>query len=397
MSLRWMLAIFAGAVLLSADRAVLAGETSQPGRQLLVMLHLPAPHARAGSDYAGNYGDDPSRGGRRRIAVQIAARHGLELVDDWPMPIIGIDCFIMTVPADRSVAAAASEVAREGAVEWSQPVQTFEGRATGKDPLFAAQPAARRWHLAELHRVATGRGVTVAVVDSKVDVEHPDLAGRIVMAEDFTTGWPASAESHGTGVAGIIAADADNGIGIVGIAPDARLLALRACWQLPGEGRDTAAGRTVCDSLSLAKAIQVAIQHRAQILNLSLSGPPDRLLATLLRIALARRTDVVAAVDRHRSDGGFPASLPGVVAVSDDAAVQGEFYAAPGRDVPTTVPGGRWSLVGGSSYAAAHVAGLLALVRQRRATQPTSLVSARRRGGEIDACATVMPKGVHCG
>ena len=391
-----MLALACGMLLADHD-AVHARAAPRPERQLLVMLHLPAPHLRAGSDYAGNYGDDPSRAGRRRIAAGIASRHGLELVDNWPMPLIGVDCFIMTVPESRSVADAAGMIAREPAVEWSQPVNMFEGRASGGDPLYAAQPAAGRWHLADLHRFATGRGVTVAVVDSKIDVGHPDLAGRIAMAEDFTTGRSAAAENHGTGIAGIIAADGDNGIGVVGIAPGARLMALRACWQVPVDQRGASAGDTVCDSLSLAKAIQVAIQRKAQIVNLSLSGPQDRLLATLLTLALARRATIVAAVDRHQPDGGFPASMRGVVAVSDDPAVQGDVYVAPGRDVPTTVPGGRWSLVNGSSFATAHVSGLMALVREHGAMRPGSLVSARRRGGEVDACATVMPKGRHCG
>lgn len=393
MMLRWLLTMLAAGLLIVASRpadARPARDAPPADREILVMLHLAALHVRAGADYGGNYGDDLSRGGRRRIALRIAARHGLVLVDNWPMPLIGIDCFIMAVPADRSVASAAREVSRERAVEWSQPVQLFEARGERTDPLFAAQPAARRWHLAALHRVATGRGVTVAVIDSKVDAGHPDLAGRIAIAADFTTGRSTAAESHGTGVAGVIAADAGNGIGIAGIAPEARLLALRACWQGPAD--------TVCDSLSLAKAIQFAIQRKAQVMNLSLSGPPDRLLATLIGIALARRTTVVAAFDRRQPDGGFPASLAGVVAVSDDPAIAAaqDVYGAPGRDVPTTLPGGRWALVDGSSYAAAHVAGLIALLREHGGTQPPLLVSARRHGGEIDACATVTPQARLC-
>jgi len=100
---------------------------------------------------------------------------------------------------------------------------------------------------------------------------------------------------------------------------------------------------------------------------------------------------VVAAFDPKLPGGGFPASLPGVIAVSDTpvAGTRNDVYAAPGRDIPTTQPGGRWFLVNGSSFAAAHVSGLLALMRERKRAAPLMLV-AQRRGGEIDACATLL-------
>ena len=78
-----------------------------------------------------------------------------------------------------------------------------------------------------MHRIATGKGVTVAVVDTRVDGRHPDLVGQVIVNQDFVVGHPAAAESHGTGVAGVIAAKADNDVGIVGIAPGARSLARR--------------------------------------------------------------------------------------------------------------------------------------------------------------------------
>jgi subtilisin family serine protease len=100
---------------------------------------------------------------------------------------------------------------------------------------------------------------------------------------------------------------------------------------------------------------------------------------------------VVSAYDPKLPGGGFPASVSGVIAVSDSlAGLHGEVYIAPGRDVPTTQPGGRWFLVNGSSFAAAHVSGLVALMRERRRSAPLILVSARRGGGPIDACATLI-------
>ena len=116
-------------------------------------------------------------------------------------------------------------------------------------------------------------------------------------------------------------------------------MALRACWQRQAPTADTPA--TVCDSLSLAQALHFAIEHDAAVINLSLAGPPDALLARLIDVAIARRLTVVAAFDPALPHGGFPASHAGVVAVADESmtAPAPGVYLAPGRDVPTTEPG----------------------------------------------------------
>ncbi len=187
------------------------------------------------------------------------------------------------------------------------------------------------------------------------------------------------------------------GVGIVGVAPGAQLLALRACWQAPAD--ESAA---VCSSFTLAKALQFAIDSNAKVINLSLGGPRDRLLERLLAIAASRGAVIVAAADPRFADGGFPASLSGVLAVAaDDVHDASEaIYLAPGRDIPTTLPGRRWGLVGGSSYAAAQVAGLVALlidlapdqttqqIRETLSTSERSATSPRHRA-IVDACAAV--------
>jgi subtilisin family serine protease len=312
------------------------------------------------------------------------------------MPMIGVDCFIMAVPDGRSTSAAADELSKDSKVAWAEPVQLYQaqgGMASHNDPLYPAQPAARQWDLADLHRMATGRGIKVAVIDSGIQANHPDLVGQLLVNRNFVVGQSEVAENHGTGVAGIIAAKSDNGIGIAGVAPGARLLGLRACWQRGGAGAPT-----VCDGLSLAKALYFAIAQKSDVINLSLSGPDDRLLRVLLQTAIDRGSVVVTAYDGAKPHGGFPASVPGVIAVADRsfAAASGDVYTAPGRDVPTTQPGGRWFLVNGSSFSAAHVSGLAALVRQRRHVAGLTLVSDRPAGGTIDACATVARAAHAC-
>jgi subtilisin family serine protease len=178
--------------------------------------------------------------------------------------------------------------------------------------------------------------VTVAVIDSRIDTRQPDLVGQIATMADFTDTPRGPPELHGTAVAGVIAARENNGVGIVGIAPSARLLGLRACVE-------KSATVTMCNGLSLAKALQYAITRNARIINPSLSGPEDRLLTRLIALAVERGDTVVAAVDPAEADGGFPASLPGVVAVAAHslARLPPGVYTAPGQGVPTTAPGNK--------------------------------------------------------
>ena len=358
-----------------------------PEREILVMLQRPEGPR---DDSPGGYGNDFAHSQRDRLGQLIADRHGLGLVDAWPMTMIGYDCFVMEVPEGRSTADALQEMAGDRDVAWAEPVQIYTGQAASgvpNDPLFAAEPAAKQWHLADLHRIATGRGVKIAVVDSGVDDRHPDLSGQVALRLNFVPRGRDAVEQHGTGVAGIIAAKANNGIGIAGVAPGARILALRACWQ-----EESSITSTVCDSFSLAKALYFAIHEKTDVINLSLSGPDDRLLRELLKVATSRGLTVVTAFDARRPDGGFPATAAGVIAVSD--LPRAHAYIAPGRDVPTTEPGGRWSLVNGSSFAAAHVSGLMALMRQRQRTNALSLIT--DRDGPIDACASLLRAAGNC-
>jgi subtilisin family serine protease len=395
---RRLLAVCAAAAAL-AFGAPAAGQGSPsvaPDRQVLVMVRHPADHFRPNGSYGGDYGGDLARSERERLARGIAHDHRLTFVAGWPMPMIGVDCFIMAVPDGRSTAAAADELSHDAKIDWAEPVQLYRAQgaaASPNDPLYAAQPAAKSWDLADLHKIATGRGIKVAVIDSGIQANHPDLAGQLLVNRNFVAGQAEVPEDHGTGVAGIIAAKADNGIGIAGVAPGARLLGLRACWQQPGAG-----AATVCDGLSLAKALYFAAEEKADVINLSLSGPDSRLLTALVEAAVARGSVVVTAYDVHKPGGGFPASVPGVIAVADRnfAGASGQVYIAPGRDVPTTQPGGRWFLVNGSSFSAAHVSGLAALVRQRQRSADLTLVSDQREGGTIDACATLARAASGC-
>jgi subtilisin family serine protease len=311
------------------------------------------------------------------------------------MPLIDLACFVMDVPQGRSVEEAVRRISRDRDVVFAEPMQVYVakgGPVSYDDPLFRAQPVASAWHLSALHEISTGRSVSVAVIDSGIDGSHPDLSGQLAVNMNFVAGRPFKAENHGTAVAGVIAAKADNHAGIVGVAPEARLWGLRACWQ-------ESASATVCDTLSLAKALHYAIERGAAVINMSLAGPRAELLNRLLTAALARRITVVTAYDPTLPDGGFPASHHGVVAVTDNALqpTRRGVYTAPGHDVITTQPGGKWNIASGSSFAAANVSGLFALMRARRSPTDGMLTLVTLRGNSaIDACATLLRAGSAC-
>jgi subtilisin family serine protease len=362
-------------------------------RRILVMLKWRPSHDKPNASLGGGV-DTPERTERQRAAAQFASEYGLAVDSDWVMASLKLDCYLMTVPGNKPPSATIELLAGDGRVAWAQPLHAFHTLGHS-DPLFTLQPVATEWHLAELHAITTGHNVSIAEIDSGVELTHVDLQGQISLSQNFVQESPYAPEAHGTAMAGIMVARADNGVGIVGVAPAARLMALRACWQV-----DPAAAS--CDSFSLGKALQFAVNQRADIINLSLAGPEDELLQRLLDAALHQGVIVVAAADPQVQGGGFPASHPGVIAVmQEDTADRFPGVVAPGSGVPTTLLGDRWGLASGSSIAAAHVSGMAALMRelvpamgpeQTRATlrvtgAPKSATVGR--AGRIDACAVI--------
>src|SRR5947207_1306473 len=248
-----LLCLCAAACVLLDRPAIAAVDETAPNRQILVMLRTAPPHFRPDVTYAGSYDSRIGRDARLRIAEGLASSYRLSIVTNWPMPALGVDCFVMVAAVDDSIARIVDQLAQDPSVESAQAMNLFTVLAHN-DPLYPLQPSASAWHLADVHKVTTGKRVKVAEVDTGVEIDHPDLTGQIALARDFVDPPSDIAELHGTAVAGIIAARADDGIGIVGIAPHSRLYALRACWQ-PAAGGP----REVFSSFTLAKALHIAI------------------------------------------------------------------------------------------------------------------------------------------
>ena len=240
-------------------------------------------------------------------------------------------------------------------------------------------------HADRAHHVVTGKGVKIAVIDTGVDTEHPDLRDSILKTANFVERGEQTftQDYHGTAVVGVLAARANNDLGIFGVAPEADILALKACWQRTATSR-----QALCSSWTLAKAVDFAILEGAHILNFSLAGPSDPLLARLLVKAAAQGMVVVAAAFEQEQRLGFPASLDTVMAIlSSDPQGQVRFpaaaphtllLAAPGIDILTTLPQRAYDFVSGSSMAAAHASGIVALLLEGIAvlhSEPHSTVS----------------------
>ena len=355
----WLLACAACSSMQEPFLEKAPGAAAASGKQILVMLkESTVHHYRPGPGLVRDYASAPAAAKQAQVIDELARAYRFVVIGDWPMPSIGVRCFLGELKADEDPEDIAAKIASDVRVESAQPVQLFHTLGHN-DPLYGLQSSAELLRLDELHRMATGKQVRIAQVDTGVDVGHPDFKGQTLEARNFVAGSDYLPEEHGTAVAGIIVAKADNHVGIVGVAPDATLLALRACWQNPDN-----AGDAVCSSFTLAKAIQYAILRHANVLNLSLAGPRDRILERLIDKAIENGMSVVGAIDLALASNSFPASHLGVIAVaaSGTPSSRSMVIYAPGEHVLTTTPNGGWGFVSGSSFAAAHVTGIAALL-----------------------------------
>jgi subtilisin family serine protease len=229
------------------------------------------------------------------------------------------------------------------------------------------QYAVRKLDLPDAHQLALGRNVAIAVIDSAIDARHPDLRGAVARSFDAGGRPDAAPDYHGTAVAGIIRA---RGL-VQGAAPGAEILAIRA-FRANGETD----GPTTTTHI-LISAVDWAVRNGARVLNMSFIGAHDPALQQILSVANGKGVTVVAAA----GNGGptappvYPAAYPDVIAVTavDERdqryqhANRGSYIAlaAPGVDILAPVERGGYAYVSGTSFAAAYVSAIAALLLER--------------------------------
>jgi subtilisin family serine protease len=349
--------------------ATVAAMDSQRDIVLAVANPLGAPAAHAGSSLLA-YGP-PRYGAGQRAATDVAAlkkSYRLREVTGWPIKALNVYCVVLQPPEGVTRDDLLKALVKDPRVQLAQPLQDYSVYSASStdahhynDPYVNLQRGFVETDAALAHGLSQGKGVHIAVVDTGVDAAHKDLQGRIHdvhnMVDDDASVF--NSDSHGTEVAGIITADGDNHQGIVGMAPDAVLSVYKACWYSPAPHSGAR-----CNSFTLAKALAAIIDTDARIVNLSLGGPADPLLNKLLDQLLIQRRIVVAALPPDGAIDGFPDASPGVIVVRESEASKAPpgIVSAPGKDILTTQPGGGYDFTSGSSMAAAHVSGIVALM-----------------------------------
>lgn len=354
---------------INSDAAVLSTVLNPAVSEHLLLIGFPDQSINrvqgASSTSYRRRGGYQSSGWSQRITQQIAKDYHIQKLTEWPMSEVGVHCAVYQVPADASVPETIQRLSRDTRVSIVQNMHLFKTEAHQyNDPYFKLQANLHQMQISQAHGKTTGRNITIAMIDTGVDLTHPDLIDQITQNENFASGISPdfSNDKHGTAIAGIMVARKDNGTGIIGIAPDAKLISLKACWPYQTDSIEA-----VCNSFTLALAVNAAIKTRAKILNMSLAGPQDFFLELLLNKAMEKGIIVIAAnSELDKKDENFPASLKNVISVQSlrqpDQLRQLQTITAPGEKILTTLPHGTYDFISGSSIAAAEVSGIVALL-----------------------------------
>jgi subtilisin family serine protease len=299
-------------------------------------------------------------------ADDLARRHGLARLQSQNFPLVGATIGLFRVTDRRSTETASRDFATDASVRSVQPnfrylLQDQKVALTEGDP---AQYANVKLRLPQAHTLAHGANVTIAVIDSGIDVKHPELFNSIGDTFD-ALGSKEGPHLHGTGVAGAIAAHAR----LMGGAPESRILAIRAFGMAPSGAEST--------SYVILKALDYAAEHGAQIVNMSFAGPRDTVIERAIAATAAKGIVLVAAAGNAgpKSPPLYPAANPNVIAVSATDAQDKLFVAsnrgsqiaiaAPGVDIFLPAPDEKYQMTSGTSFSSAYISSLAALVLER--------------------------------
>jgi len=302
---------------------------------------------------------------------QLARRYNLTRLDSQSFPLIGTTIYRWHINGRRSVPDTIGAIEDQRVVSRAQPNYLFTLQA---DPATAstkirggdsAQYALGKLQIERAHQVATGKDIPIAVIDSEIDVRHPDLTGSITKSFD-PLGGDTKPHQHGTAIAGAIAAHGK----LSGIALGPHLLAARAFDNTAGEAKGT--------SFAIYKSLQWAADNGARVINMSFAGPADPDMHRMLAAAYDKGIVLVAAAGNAGPNSAplYPAADPDVIAVTATDSNDGLFkmanrgsyiaVAAPGVEILALAPGASYQITTGTSVAAAHVSGIAAMLLEEK-------------------------------
>jgi subtilisin family serine protease len=293
-------------------------------------------------------------------------RSRLVQVERQTSQLTGTTLYRWRIPDRRSVPAMVRALETDTDVVSAQPnyqftLQQAESKAEG-DP---AQYELAKLRLPQAHALAKGNNVLVAVIDSGVDASHPDLAGVVMQTFDALD-TPMTPHKHGTAIAGLIAAHGR----LMGAAPGAHILAIRAF--------DPAGASAEGSTFGILKGLDWAAANGARVINMSFAGPADPAIHRSLEAAAKKGIVLVAAAGNAgaKSPPLYPAADANVIAVTATDADDNLFgpsnrgnhiaVAAPGAQIMVAILDGGYEVSSGTSYAAAEVAGIVALMLERK-------------------------------
>jgi hypothetical protein len=317
----------------------------------------------------------------QRVIDGLARRYRLTRVESQNFGLLNATLYRWHITNGRSVPAVIADLATNRIVAWVQPNYLFslqensaqDSTESKQEEADASQYAVAKLHLTEAHGLAKGDNVAVAVIDSGVDLFHPELQGVVVDQFD-ALGSTVAADRHGTAIAGIIAAHRR----LVGAAPAVHMLAVRA-FTVSSSG-------TAGTTFNIIKGLDWAMSRGARVINMSFAGPADPVMQRATASARQRGAIMIAAAGNAgpQSPPLYPAADPSVIAVTaTDAedhlfsmANRGDYVAAaaPGVDILIAAPGDSYQISSGTSYAAAYASGVAALILERKPTlQPDAI------------------------
>ncbi len=298
----------------------------------------------------------------------VAQSYGLQVSGRWILELLDTRLVRFRIPDGRPVPQVIAAMAGDARVISPQPNFYYRPQ-TGSSTVAPAelQYALAKVGVTSAHKIANGRGTRIAILDSVVDGTHPDLAGAVEDTFDVSGKGKRASDDHGTAIAGIIRA---RGM-LRGVAPEATLLSVGVYEQSAADG--SAAATTS----NLLRGLDWALARRANVINMSLAGPADSLLEQGVTAMSSNNAVIVAAAGNGGAEAppAYPAAYETVIAVTAidvadrlyASANRGAYIAiaAPGVDILTPGLDHAHQLQTGTSFAAAHVSGIVALLLDR--------------------------------